>query len=535
MNIRLAAPLRTAALLVTLPGYPLAAQSVGSLAAERARLVETTGDSLQLPTAVDPALADLRIMRLPVLQRIPVDDVPLYVVRPELRLIWNSALPYSLNDGPLWAGRGWSFSVNGGLALAQPYRRAILRVIVAPTLVYSQNQPFQVFPDTTPGRSAYANPFHNPSSQASLDLPHRFGDRHLLNFDLGRSGFAVEWPAVTIGATAAPQWWGPGIRNAIVMSNNAPGVPRWFVKTTRPIVSRLGQLDAQIISGTLTQSLFFSPNEAENRTLSGVLLQLRPAFDTTLTFGFTRVVYAPIGPDASPSAATLSRSFDALFRWENLAGVGQQLSDQIGSVFARWIFPPSGFEVYGEWARMDLPRNATELLTAAHHTGGWTFGFQWAQEKRAGRYLRLQSELTYLEQSRVFPDRPSPDFYSGQGSPHGYTQRGQIVGAAIGPGASSQWIAMDWIAPEWQAGGFVGRIRWDNDALYRTPVPTFWDHDVSMLAGLRGGWRAALTDVTAELTLQKRYNYLFQNGIARPQGRTVDVNNVTLALVMTPR
>src|SRR5688572_32980018 len=107
---------------------------------------------------------------------------------------------------------------------------------------------------------------------------------------------------------------------------------------------------------------------------------------------------------------------------------------------------------------MDLPRNITELLTAAHHTGGWTFGFQWVQRKASESWLRLQSELTYLEQSRVFDDRPTPDFYSGQGSQQGYTQRGQVIGAAIGPGASSQWIAVDWLAPRWQLGGFGGRI-----------------------------------------------------------------------------
>jgi len=512
-----------------LGAHPLRAQLVGSLAAERARLAEITGDTLQIRGS-----RDIRIADLPFVNRIPrLAAVPVTVLRPEARLTWNSALPYSLNDGALWAGRGVNLSVNGGLALAQPYRGTVLRLVLAPTFFYSQNRPFQVFPNRTPGRSGYANPFHGP--EASLDLPHRFGDRHLLGLDAGRSGFSIEWPAVVAGVTAESEWWGPGIRNAIVMSNNAAGVPRWFVKTARPIRSRFGALDAKLISGTLTQSLFFNQLEAENRTLSGVLIQLRPAFDSTLTLGFTRVVYAPIGPEASPFSLTLARSFDALLRWENLAGPGQQRSDQIGAVFARWIFPPSGFEVYAEWARMDLPRNATELLIAAHHTGGWTFGFQWAQQKRAGGYLRLQSELTYLEQSRVFPDRPSPDFYAGMASPQGYTQRGQVIGAAIGPGASSQFIALDWLVPAWQVGGYVGRVRWDNDAMYRQSPPTFWDHDVSIMAGLRGGWRAPFTDFSAELSFAKRYNYLFQNGIARPGGRTVDVNNVTLALVATPR
>lgn len=532
MNIRVPLALARAIAACGVCVATLRAQPTGTMAQDRARLAQITGDSAQLAP-----LPGVPLSTLPGVSRLLRDSaVTLTLVRPELRSVWNSALPYGGNDGALWAGRGWNQSVTGGFAVRAPLRRATFHARVAPTLYYSQNRPFQIYASADPARSGYANPFHEAASGASLDLPHRFGDRHLLGIDLGRSRVAVEWPEVSIGVTAENEWWGPGIRNAIVMSNNAAGVPRWFIRTTRPVRTRLGALDASLLAGTLTQSLFFSEAANEHRTLSGLRLQFVPAFDSTLSVGFTRVVYAPVGPEASPFTLTLARSLDALARWENLAGPGNQRSDQIGSVFARWIFPQGGFEVYGEWARMDLPRSATELLTAPHHTGGWTFGFQWAQRRTDHRYLRLQAELTYLEQSRVFPDRPSPDFYSGMASPQGYTQRGQVIGAAIGPGASSQWVALDWMPPRWQLGAFIGRIRWDNDAMYRWTAPTFWKHDVSMLAGVRGGWRTPLTDVTAELTLARRYNYLFQNGIASPGGyRTVDVNNVTLALAVTPR
>lgn len=519
---------------ILLVSYPLAAQTITE---DRQRLAEVLGSVGSRPmesragTAGDSALSGYLWRLLPAASRMGVG-----VVGPEMRVTWNSALPYSMNDGPMWAGRGWNVSLSGGIAVEQKYHRAVVRAVIAPIVSYSQNLPFQVFPNRTPGRSGYANPFHGAESGASLDLPHRFGDRHRLGIDPGRTEVAVAFPEVTVGATTKNEWWGPGIRNAIVMSSNAPGVPRFYLQTTKPVRTPAGALSARLVSGTLTQSQFFDPAASENRTLSGVLLELVPAFDSTLTLGFSRIVYAPIGPQATPLTMTLARSFDALFRWENLNGAGDQRSDQIGSVFARWIFPQAGFEVYGEWARMDLPRTAHELLTAPHHTGAWTFGFNWANDRGRSRYLRLQSELSYLEQSRVFPDRPSPDFYSGQASPQGYTQRGQVIGAAIGPGASSQFIGLDWIVPGWQLGGFVGRIRWDNDALYREVAATFFRHDVSVLSGLRGGVRTRHTDFTVELTAARRYNYLFQNGFANPGNyRDVDVNNLTLALIATPR
>ena len=502
---------------ILLVSYPLAAQTV---AEDRRRLSEILPiDSVAVSAAPAPGARRFGIA----------------LVGPEVRVTWNSALPYSLNDGPLWAGRGWNFTVTGGVAARRQHRLAGIRAVIAPTLAYSQNLPFQIFPNRTPGRSGFANPFHGTESGASLDLPHRFGNRHLLGVDPGRSELAVAFPTVTVGATARNEWWGPGMRNAIVMSTNAPGVPRLYVETTTPVPTRAGALSARLISGTLTQSRFFDPEANENRTLSGLLVELAPAFDTTLTLGFSRVVYAPVS-GGSPFALTLARSLDALIRWENLDGAGNQRSDQILALFARWRIPRAGFEVYGEWARMDLPRSATELLTAAHHTGGWTFGFNWASDKGRSRYLRLQSELTYLEQSRVLPDRLAPDFYSGQGSPQGYTQRGQVIGAAIGPGASSQFIGLDWIVPRWQLGGFLGRIRWDNDALYRDPTATFFRHDATILSGVRGAVRARHADFSIELTASRRYNYLFQNGFSNPGGyRDVDVGNVTLSLAATPR
>ena len=506
----------------------LGAQTIGSIAADRARLAEITGDTTQSRVGSDPRLVDV----LAPVSRFGLSRVPLVLVRPEVRTTWNSALPYTLNDGPLWAGRGWNVSVNAGVALEQPYRSSVIRLVVAPTIVYSENLPFQIFPSTVPGRSQYANPFHGPDSP--IDLPLRFGDRYLVRLDPGRSSVSVRTSRVVAGYTTENDWWGPAIRNPLLMSNNAPGVPRWFVRTGKPVRTRTGSFDARLISGTLTQSLFFDPNESKNRTLSGVLVQLRPAFDSTLTFGFARVVYAPIGPYASPFTMTLAHSFDAIARWENLAPA--ERSDQIYSVMARWIFPASGFDVYTEWAHIDLPHSVTELLVAGHHTAGYTLGFQWAQPRHKHDYLRLQSEITYLEQSLVFPDRPPPDYYTGRGSPQGYTQRGQVIGASIGPGASSQFIAVDYLAQRWQLGGFLGRIRWDNDALYRQVAATFFRHDVSILSGLRGGWRTPVSDFSAELTVARRYNYLFQNGFAEPGGyRTVDVQNVTLALVATPR
>jgi hypothetical protein len=468
-------------------------------------------------------------------------DVGFFALNPDLRITYNSTIPYSLNDGPMWAGKGTSLTFTAGVGAERSDESGTIRVVLAPTVVYSENRPFQVIAGTAGGRSAYSSPFHGPGPDLSADYPLRFGDRHLLRFDPGRTSIVAELQTVALGVTAENEVWGPGIRNQLVMSANAPGVPRAFVRSARPVKTRLGSLSAKLIAGTLTESPFFDSNQFNDlRSLSGLLIELLPPFDSGLTIGFERVVYAPV---TSPVGGALGHAFDALLHWEALAppgdedpdGTPHQKADQISALFARWIFPVAGLEVYGEWARMSLPISGGELLVAPHHTLGYTIGFQWAQPRRSDDYLRLQSEFTNLEQTRVFPDRPPPTFYSGRVSPQGYTQRGQMIGAAIGP-SSSQFIAVDYFTRQWQLGSYLGRIRWENDALYREAIPTLFKHDVTVLSGLRGATRTRWTDLSLDATFAYRFNYLFQNGFANPGGfRTVDVRNFTVALAATPR
>ena len=419
-------------------------------------------------------------------------------------------------------------------------RGVTVRAVVAPTLLASQNLPFPFFPPTVPGRSRFSSPYH--SQGQSLDIPVRFGDHKITRFDAGRTNIRITTDRVVAGLTAENEIWGPGIRNALVMSANAPGIPRFYIGNRAAWQTRFGDVYAKGVAGVLTESLFFDDDSRNDfRSLSGLLLQLRTRFDTSLTIGLARTVYAPTG---HAFEGAFSHALDVVTHWEYIArandtlpnGQFKQQSDQLLSVFARWVFPAAGFEVYGEWARMDLPRTATELLVAGHYSSGYTMGFQWAQPRRTHDYLRLQAEVSYLEQSQVFNDRPVLDFYVGRIGQQGYTQRGQVIGAAIGPGGSSQWLALDYIRPRGQGGVFLGRIRWENDAMYREPAPNFFKHDVSVLGGVRAGLRTRYTDFETAATLAYRYNYLFQYGGANPGlFRTVDMHNLTLSLAATPR
>ena len=510
-------------------GAPIAARaqvvpgrgaSIGTMTADRARVLQITGHSLD-SVAVADSIPALR----PIL--------------PTLRLIWNSELPATGNDGALWAGRGANLSVTGGAIYTRPMQGRRLEVIVAPEVVYSQNRPFSIFAGREPGRSAFSSPWH--IGQASADLPLRFGDQSTRAIGLGQSSITLTADRVAFGASASNEWWGPAIRNTLLLSNNAAGVPRLFARTARPIRTRFGDFEGRVIIGGLTESPFFDQDPTNDvRSLSGLLVTYRPALDTGLTLGLSRLVMAR----ASSKFGVLQHVFDVALQYEPIRSVVDttengrsfQSTDQLFSLFARWVFPASGFETYVEWSRMELPRSIREYLEVPQSTQGYTLGIQWANPQPKASYFRLQAEVTYLEQTQVLPDRPPPDYYTGRAAVQGFTQRGQILGAAIGPGSSTQFLGADWMARTWQAGAFVGRTRTENDALYRQIGPRVTMHDVTIFSGVRGGARVPWMDVSSELTVGRRLNYLFQNEyyLGSPVVAT-DVQNVTLTVLLSPR
>jgi hypothetical protein len=460
----------------------------------------------------------------------------------ELRIVANSNLPFTMNDGSLWAGRGFNMSLTPAGALTYRDSDVVVSLILAPTITYSQNRPFQIFPGQDPTRSPFSSPWHMAPS--SMDLPLRFGDESIRTFDFGESSIRLAARGWTVGAGVQNEWWGPGIRTTLLMSNNPPGIPHLFLQPTKPIQSGIGWFDGRLIVGTLTKSPFFDTLTSSNyRALSGALLTFRPSSDTGLMVGVSRVVYTPI----SAAASSLGHVADVFTRWEPIArptdtlpdGTTRQRTDQLTSLFARWEFPESGFEVYGELARGELPRSLHDWIVAPEHTLGYLLGTQLVRPTHApGSFVRLQAELLYLEQSIAFADRLPPDFYAGRATRHGYTQRGQLIGAGTGPGSSSQFVAVDYLANDWQAGAFVGRIRWENNAMYRIPEPRATKHDVTIYSGLRGAVRSAMADVFAELTIGRRLNYLFQNEailLGEESPFAGNVSNVTLAITVTSR
>ena len=451
---------------------------------------------------------------------------------PPFLAVMNSAIPFSQNDGALWAGKGLSTRTLLGFKVESPH----LRLIVAPEIILSSNNDWVLRHDfyvesLPPDRSPYDFPFY--VGDFTIDQPMRFGDKPIRKIDLGQTTAMWSSDRVAFGFSNENQWWGPGIRNAIVLSNNAPGFPHLFVRTARPLKTSVGDVEMRWLVGGLKESAFFDTATSNNsRSLASIAATLQTRWDPNLSFGFARSVYAT----ATGWSQVPWRWLDVFSRTSGTDSASVR-KDHFYSLFGRWVFPSDGVELYAEWARLLVPTGLSDFLVAPNHTQGYTVGLQWRGLSWREGDFRLQGEITQLEQSATFRDRQGPSWYTSTRVIQGYTNRGEMLGASIGPGASSQFLALDYLKTDWRLGTFAGRVRWNEDVHSNYGFPAYaayCNHDVSLYGGVRGAGTGTLGSMTADLTIQKRLNAFFQNAGGCPMDRRLDIHNVTLSLSFTP-
>ena len=422
-----------------------------------------------------------------------------------LRSFVNTGHPVGANDGVVWQGRGVTAALDLGTTLS--WRG--LRVTAKPTIVFAQNRAFDLATVEVAGMPDYAYPWRR------IDLPQRFGPESFWTLDPGQSEVRVSGYGATGGFSTRNLWWGPGINSAILMSNNAGGLPHAFLGTRGPRSIGIGTVEANWIWGRMKQSDYFDPSvEIDDRYLTGLVVAYSPSFLQGLSIGFTRVFYGWVPEDGLP----LSDLFLVLqgIEKEDLESpenpTGNDERDQLVSLFARWVFPASGFEVYGEWARNDHPLNFYDILLEPEHSQGYTLGFQKAIAIPGDRRVSFRGELTHLEREATFRLRASPVYYAHHLVTQGYTHGGQGVGAAVGPGGIQQFLGADLYAAWGRTGLFLQRRVTDNGAYYawaeRNDV-SFDNHDVSIDIGSSATWFVRELEIGAGLTYTRQLNRYF--------------------------
>lgn len=432
----------------------------------------------------------------------------------ELRSSSNSQRPWGINDGPVWQGKGNTSALSAGFVAEWRGFTATLN----PVLWSASNEDFTLSRfATSPGQSPFSYPTRG---NQRIDAPQRFGDKPVRRLDPGQSSLTFTARKLVVGASTATQRWGPARRNPLLLSQHAGGFGHAFLGTAEPVDVPAGKVHMQWLWGRLSESSFFD-TLANNgsRYVTGVTLSFFPKFAPGLELGANRVFVAR-WRDGGPTLREATLIFIPLpkkaFEDSITNPNGDDERDQMASVFARWVAPAAGFEVYGEWARGDHGRDLRDFIVQPEHASAFAVGFQKTFRAEQSAFWHLGGEATVLGATRTSQLRPPPTaFYQHHLIRQGYTQRGQVLGAGIGPGSTQISLEVGRVASWGRAAVTVQRTSYDNDRYYAYAADTAAlrtnEAEPAIIAEalvFRGDW-----ELGGSLALAKLYNkdYLLRN------------------------
>lgn len=362
--------------------------------------------------------------------------VKLEVIPPSVSVRFNSNFPYGSNDGPIWAGRGITSAAQAGFYLGI----GPISLTVAPMVFRSENRGFTLENPGAQCPPSCADPlFHN-----LVDRPQRFGDRPYQRFDPGQSTLSFDALGVSAGITTADEWWGPTQEYPYLLGDNAPGFPHVYFATGHPTGVLIGKLQARVIYGRLDQSAYspvsgskyyVSPNEPGRvRFASGIITTLQPRGLPGLELGIGRFFHSAWPATGIPRGYLLDPFRGFLGSTSSIAPA----TNQLASGFARWVFPHSGLEIYGEYGRDDYNYDFRDLVQEPDHDRTYSVGLRKVLRRTADSFNAFRFELmNYQLPTLARLGRGEGAIYLHSILVQGHTNRGQLLGSSLGVGAAA--------------------------------------------------------------------------------------------------
>jgi hypothetical protein len=359
---------------------------------------------------------------------------------------YNTFALYGWNDGAMIPAKGYQTLLSAGL-FAQ---YGILSVQLKPEYVFAANPDYEIFPITESSsvRQNYANYLNH------TDLPAPYGDQSYSKLNWGQSNISVAINKFSIGLSTENLWWGPGTRNSLLMSNTAPGFLHFTFNTRQPIETFIGSFEGQIVCGKLEGSGKSSPKsqfiidgidyelpKTNNwRYINGLSINYQPKWVPGLFMGLNRTIQV-YRDDMGNNFSDYMPIF-APFQKKNTTNEDSKNRDQLASLFFRWVMKESKFEFYGESGWNDHSSTLWDLFESPEHSRAYLFGFSklFMLNKNKNKYLKVNFETTRLEQSADRIVRPAGAWYMHGIILHGYTNKGEVLGAGIGPGSNLQTL-----------------------------------------------------------------------------------------------
>lgn len=427
---------------------------------------------------------------------------------------FNSKHPYGWNDGAMIPNKGLQTLWSAGFYT----EIGPLSIQFQPEIILATNSDFEGISDKHfEVLSARYYDFYN-----QIDLPERFGSEAFGDAYWGQSSIRLNFDPVSIGFSTENLWWGPGVSTSILMSNTAPGFKHFTLNTNQTIDTKIGGFEGQVIAGATPESTNFGvltpertyfdnplylPKENKARYLTGMVFTWQPKWVKGLFLGFARTMqlYKDDQENIIGDYLPLFSPFQP-FRTD----VNINARQQMGGVFFRWLWPESRMEVYGEWARKNQQDNIRTSFLEPERGRAYVFGLRKALYSRhTDKYFLLAAEIAQLQNTNVSDIRNNNSWYTNPYIRQGYTNRGQSIGAGIGPGGNLQQASISWVNGLSKFGLEFERYLHNNDFYYYAFEDSFdfrrhW-FDLSLKAN--AAWSYKNLIFNGHLITTRSYNY----------------------------
>ncbi|MEN9884726.1 MAG: hypothetical protein RLZZ420_1943, partial [Bacteroidota bacterium] len=418
--------------------------------------------------------------------------------------------PFKGNDGPMIPATGFQSMVSGGFFL----KLGPLTMQAKPQMVYAQNTPFKNFPQV------YSTDFWNQYLYLSnlTDTPVRFGEKTIYRSLIGNSSLRINVKSLSIGVSNENIWWGPTLNSPLIIGSHAPGFLHATINTRYPLKTPIGNIEFQVISGLLDSSGYSMPLKQgadfiiesrlnELRYINAGVLSFKLKWIEGLSIGFSRAIQ-----EYSSRLKENNRwflLFDLADRSKDSDYIAEINRDQIASIFLRYFNKPSNSEFYIEWGRNDAFYKPRDLILNVEHSRAYTVGFRKVFLQKTKFNWEFLSEFHRQHQPTTWVMRNAGSWYNHVTIRHGFTNRGEVLGAYSGQSSDLQLVRLSAFDSKKQFAVQLERSLQNReiyDRLFATLDPNVrrW---VDYMLRFQGQYRWKNMIFNAQLAMKYSYNY----------------------------
>jgi hypothetical protein len=359
----------------------------------------------------------------------------------------NNLMPLGFNQGTMYPAVGfqrrWSLGVH--------FSWKFLDVNLQPEWVLSENSPTPPFLGNQEDGNYWARYFFIMNNV--VDQYSQFGNQPLKTFFPGQSRIAFKFNNISTGISTENNWWGPGFRNSLMLTNEASGFLHYFVQNRKPVITPIGTFEGKGLIGMLENPTMLSPEDANLRSVwaGGIAVKNN---SVRMLKSFIVNWQPKWVPNFYLGYSFAQQNYFANEEPQSGKPFVENPKMQLGAFLLRFALPKDHAEFYAELGQPDKVVGPASFFGDSTKTGFVLGGrklFPLGKKKKS--YLQLAIEFTQLQimdpglvinNNEPFGGPLYNSWYTSTAVRQGYTQNGKMLGAGIGPGSNSQTIYLSW-------------------------------------------------------------------------------------------